>query len=45
MSADTKFCLQCGRELVQTTIDNEPRLACPDASCGFVFWIIRLNMI
>lgn len=32
------FCLRCGTALVERTIGGLPRRACPDASCGYVFW-------
>lgn len=35
---DNKFCVQCGRELIRTSVDHESRLACSDESCGFVLW-------
>lgn len=32
------FCLRCGSALVERTIGGLPRRACPEASCGYVFW-------
>jgi NADH pyrophosphatase NudC (nudix superfamily) len=32
------FCLRCGTPLVESEIGGAPRRACPDASCGYVFW-------
>lgn len=35
---DMRYCPQCGTELESRTIDDKPRKACPDESCGYVFW-------
>ena len=33
-----RFCPRCGRALVTREDAGRPRLACPDADCGFVFY-------
>lgn len=33
-----KYCPQCTRELAKRSIDGEMRLACPEDSCGWVYW-------
>ncbi|MBT8149257.1 MAG: NUDIX domain-containing protein [Pseudomonadales bacterium] len=33
-----RFCPQCATELVESTVNNESRMACPVAECGFVLW-------
>ncbi len=32
------FCPQCGKKLMPGMHAERERLACPDASCGYVFW-------
>jgi NADH pyrophosphatase NudC (nudix superfamily) len=32
------FCLRCGTALVEREVGGAVRRACPDASCGYVFW-------
>lgn len=32
------FCLRCGSALVERQIGAAVRRACPDESCGYVFW-------
>lgn len=33
-----KFCPLCTRKLESRNLDDNERLACPDETCGFVFW-------
>ncbi|TAL38071.1 MAG: NUDIX domain-containing protein [Spirochaetes bacterium] len=33
-----KFCIQCGRGLVTRPAGDRAYPACPDETCGFVFW-------
>ncbi len=33
-----QFCPQCKSELVEKSVDGEPRVACPSQCCGFVHW-------
>lgn len=33
-----RYCLQCGRELEQRSVDHVDRLACPEADCHYVHW-------
>ncbi len=33
-----KFCPQCGALLDKKEVDDAVRLACPEASCDYVFW-------
>jgi NAD+ diphosphatase len=35
---ETKYCSYCGGTLTNKVIDGVERLACKDASCGYVFW-------
>ena len=34
----TKFCPQCGKELVIAQVDGRPRQNCPSEFCNYVFW-------
>lgn len=34
----TKYCPQCGANLIQKEIEEVMRKACPDEACDYVFW-------
>jgi NADH pyrophosphatase NudC (nudix superfamily) len=38
MSSDFKYCPRCTAALVERHDGERPRIACPEAGCGFVHW-------
>lgn len=37
-AAPYRYCPRCGKELQNAERGGKPRLVCPDAACGYVFW-------